>query len=113
MVSALFAFGFIGISIFSEGVLSAYSMVAVGFFNSIMFAIIFSLAVRGLGPQTTKASGYLSSAIVGGAVISYLQGVMIDNFNWSIAFMLPMACYAFIAFYGYYQHRALHKKAVN
>lgn len=111
MVSALFAFGFIGISIFSEGVLSAYSMVAVGFFNSIVFAIIFSLAVRGLGPQTTKASGYLSSAIVGGAVISYLQGVMIDNFNWSIAFMLPMACYAFIAFYGYFQHRALQKKS--
>src|SRR5690606_12179315 len=58
---ALLAIALTAISLFGEGIISAYSMVAVGFCNSIMFAIIFSLAVQGLGNQTTQASGLLSS----------------------------------------------------
>lgn len=97
---ALLAIALIAISLFGEGIISAYSMVAVGFCNSIMFAIIFSLAVQGLGNQTTQASGLLSSAIVGGSIIPYLQGLAIDNFNWTVAFLLPIACYLFIVYYG-------------
>ncbi|GAB2669841.1 sugar MFS transporter [Flavihumibacter cheonanensis] len=96
------------ISINSSGTLAIWAMIGVGLFNSIMFATIFSLSVNGLGSHTTRASGYLSSAIAGGAVVSYLQGMAIDHFSWSIAFLLPMICYAYILFYAIngYKHKS-------
>lgn len=98
--NAVSAIAAILLSLNSTGLLSAWTMISVGLFNSIMFAIIFSLAVKGLGKYTTQASGLLSTAIAGGAVISYSQGVLIDHFNWNIAFLLPMLCYVYILFYG-------------
>lgn len=97
---AMLALIFISVSISTTGYLSVYTMLGVGLCNSIMFAIIFSLSVQGLGAHTTKASGILSTAIVGGAVVSYLQGVLIDHYSWEIAFALPLVCYAYILFYG-------------
>ena len=88
------------ISISSMGYMAVWSMIAVGLCNSIMFAIIFSLSVNGLGKYTTQASGLLSTAIAGGAIISFCQGLLIDNSTWTVAFMLPLACYIYILFYG-------------
>jgi len=88
------------ISINSSGLVAVWSMIAVGLFNSVMFAIIFSLSVDGLGTHSAKASGLLSTAIVGGAVISYTMGLMRDSFDWKIAFVIPLICYAYIMFYG-------------
>lgn len=87
-------------SILSTGQLAVWTMVAVGLCNSIMFAVIFSLAVNGLANHTTRASGLLSSAIAGGAIISYAQGAMKDEYSWSIAFLVPLVCYVFVIFYG-------------
>ncbi|WP_257659184.1 sugar MFS transporter [Parapedobacter lycopersici] len=89
----------------STGQVAVWTMVSVGLFNSVMFAIIFSLAVKGLGKYTTQASGLLSSAIVGGAVIPYLQGLLKDEFTWTIAFMLPLCCYVYLVFYGLHGYR--------
>lgn len=97
---ALMAIAMITISINSSGNLAVWTMILVGFFNSIMFATIFSLSVNGLGPYTTQASGILSTAIVGGAIVSYTQGLIKDSFEWQIAFLLPIFCYAYILFYG-------------
>lgn len=91
---------FILASLLSSGDISVWCMVSVGLCNSIMFAIIFSLAVTGLGDMTTRASGYLSTAIVGGAIVSYSTGLLKDHFTWEIAFVLPLLCYSFIVFYG-------------
>jgi FHS family L-fucose permease-like MFS transporter len=75
-------------------------MIGVGLFNSVMFAIIFSLSVEGLGKYTTKASGILSTAIVGGAIVSFSQGYLKDHSTWAIAFLIPVLCYAYIVFFG-------------
>lgn len=96
----------IGTSIISSGHFAVWTMIAVGLCNSVMFAIIFSLSIRGLGSYTTQASGLLSTAIVGGAVVPYLQGVLIDNYGWSIAFAVPILCYAYLCFYAGYGHRS-------
>ena len=98
--SAGLAILLIGLSVSSTGMLAVWSMIGIGLCNSIMFAIIFSLSVEGLGKQTTKASGILSTAIAGGAIISYSQGLLIDHSTWIISFMLPLACYLYILFYG-------------
>ena len=88
------------ISISTGGFIAVWSMIAVGLCNSVMFAVIFSLSVRGLGDYTIRASGWLSTAIVGGAVIPYLQGLIRDTYPWEVAFILPMVCYGYIVFYG-------------
>lgn len=88
------------LSVNTSGYIAVWSMIAIGLCNSIMFAIIFSLSVEGLGKYTTQASGILSTAIVGGAIVSYSQGLLIDHYTWAIAFMLPLICYLYILFYG-------------
>jgi len=90
----------IAMSINSSGYVAVWSMIAVGLCNSVMFAIIFSLSVKGLGKYTTQASGILSTAIAGGAIISFSEGLLKDHFTWFIAFMVPVVCYAYILFYG-------------
>lgn len=88
------------ISVISSGALAVWSMIAVGLCNSIMFAVIFSLSVGGLGAYTTRASGMLSTAILGGAIVPYVQGFIRDHSTWAFAFCIPLLCYLYIAFYG-------------
>ncbi|WP_144208349.1 sugar MFS transporter [Shewanella donghaensis] len=84
----------------TSGEVAMWAILAVGLFNSIMFPTIFSLALRDLGPHTSQGSGFLCLAIVGGAIIPLLQGVMADNMGIQPAFILPVVCYVFIIFYG-------------
>ncbi len=97
---AVAAIGMIILSINSSGAVAAWTMISAGVFNSVMFAIIFSLSVKGLGKLTTRASGILSTAIVGGAIIPFTQGLVKDHYSWSISFLIPLVCYAYILFYG-------------
>jgi FHS family L-fucose permease-like MFS transporter len=76
------------------------SVLAVGLFNSVMFPTIFSLGVAELGPLTGNASGLLNMAIVGGAILPVLQGVIADHVGIHHAFFLPVLCYLYILFYG-------------
>jgi MFS transporter, FHS family, L-fucose permease len=77
-----------------------WAILAVGFFNSIMFPTIFSLGVAELGPLTGTGSGILNMAIVGGAILPVLQGAIADRVGLHHAFFLPVICYLFILFYG-------------
>ncbi|UHG92377.1 sugar MFS transporter [Spirosoma oryzicola] len=105
-VCAVLAIALVLFSVNTTGYVAVWSMIAVGLCNSIMFAIIFSLSVDGLGKFTTQASGLLSTAIAGGAVVSFCQGLLIDHFTWPIAFMLPVVCYGYILFYGINGYKA-------
>lgn len=91
LVSASMLFG---------GHTAMWSILAVGFFNSIMFPTIFSLGVAELGPLTGNGSGILNMAIVGGAILPVIQGAIADRVGIHHAFVLPVICYLFILFYG-------------
>ncbi|MFL4619978.1 L-fucose:H+ symporter permease [Stenotrophomonas maltophilia] len=84
----------------SSGNIALYSVVAIGLFNSIMFPTIFALSIERLGPLTNKGSSLLIMAIVGGAVVPYLQGVLADHIGVQASFILPLLCYGYIIFYG-------------
>jgi FHS family L-fucose permease-like MFS transporter len=88
------------LSVFTGGLLSVWTMIAVGLCNSVMFAIIFSLSIHGTGRFTTQASGLLSTAIAGGALVSFSQGVLKDHFSWPVSFALPVLCYLYLLFYS-------------
>ena len=62
----------------TAGGVAMWSVIAIGLFNSIMFPTIFTLAIEGLGPMTEKAASLLVMAIVGGAVVPPLQGLLVD-----------------------------------
>ena len=84
----------------STGSVAMYSIIAIGLFNSIMFPTIFALGIERLGPMTSKASSLLIMAIVGGAIVPYVQGVLADHIGLQHAFFLPLLCYLYIVFYG-------------
>ncbi|MBN1119031.1 MAG: sugar MFS transporter [Bacteroidales bacterium] len=88
-----------------SGKLAMYTIIAVGFFNSIMFPTIFTLAINKLGIHTPQGSGILCMAIVGGALIPFLQGVLADSsVGLHHSFILPVLCYIYIAYYGWKGH---------
>jgi len=97
-------------SALTSGWTAVITIIAVGFVNSIMFPTIFTLAIDGLGRHTEQGSGVLCAAIVGGAFIPALQGVFADSAGLHISFVLPAACYLYIAWYGLRGHATDAKK---
>ena len=90
----------IGVSISLSGVSALLSLLGVGFFNSIMFPTIFTLAIEDLGEGKPQGSGLLCTAIVGGAFIPPAVGALVDGASFEVAFLLPAMCYAYIAWYA-------------
>lgn len=101
-VFAFAAFSLVCISMLTYGHVAVWSIIAVGLFNSIMFPTIFTLGIAELGPLTGEGSGLLIMAIVGGAVIPVAQGAIADSsIGIHHAFILPLLCYLYIAYYGF------------
>jgi FHS family L-fucose permease-like MFS transporter len=71
------------------------------FFMSIMFPTIFALGIFGLGARAKKASAFIVMAIMGGAILPKLMGYVADEFDMSRGFIVPMVCFAFVAYYGF------------
>jgi FHS family L-fucose permease-like MFS transporter len=89
------------ITMITNGQVAMWAILSVGLFNSIQFPNIFTLGIEGMGRLTDKASSLLIMAIVGGALIPVLQGVIADNIGVHHAYILPLLCYAYIVFYGF------------
>lgn len=103
---AVGAIALILVSINTTGLISGYSLLAIGLMNSIMFPTIFSLASERLGARAADGSGIINIAIFGGAVVPLLTGMVADaTGSLAIALLLPAACYAIIAGFGIYARR--------
>ncbi|MBA10242.1 MAG: glucose/galactose MFS transporter [Flavobacteriaceae bacterium] len=88
-------------SVSTTGLVSMWSILGVGLFNSIMFPTIFTISINGIGKLKPKGSGLLCTAIVGGAIIPFICGNLIDSFGFNIAFIFISFCYAYILWFGY------------
>jgi MFS transporter, FHS family, L-fucose permease len=80
--------------------LPMWTLLAVGFCNSIMFPSIFTLGIQDLGPLTSKGSSLLIAAILGGAIIPEIQGKIADHIGLHPSFFIPVICYVYIAVFG-------------
>ncbi|MFI1773464.1 L-fucose:H+ symporter permease [Thalassobellus citreus] len=114
MFFALLAVGFVAGSIFIEGMFGLYSVVGISFCMSLMFPTIYGIALNDLTEEQSKVgSAGLVMAIVGGALLPMLQGMIIDAGGSGVAdtkimgvsevnfsFILPLACFIYIAWYG-------------
>jgi FHS family L-fucose permease-like MFS transporter len=99
-ICAVCAAALVAISMMSTGHFAMWSIILVGFFNSIMFPSIFTLGVAELGPLTGDGSGVMIMAIVGGAIIPLAQGAVADRIGIHHAFFLPVICYLYILFFA-------------
>jgi FHS family L-fucose permease-like MFS transporter len=98
-------------AVFGDGLLAMWAIIGVGLFNSIMFPTIFSLALHGLGKFTGQGSGILCMAIVGGAIVPFIQGMFADTIGLQPSFLVPAVCYVFILYFGV-KYANLHKQPV-
>ncbi|RYY56844.1 MAG: sugar MFS transporter [Chitinophagaceae bacterium] len=91
----------------NQGWLSIYALMGVFFFESIMFATIFALGLRGLGRQTKKGASILIMTIVGGAVMPYVMGTIAEHYSTAISYSIPMLCFFVVAWFGWkgYEYR--------
>ncbi len=98
---------------FKLGWLSVVSLFLSYFFMSIMFPTIFALGIAGLGVKSKRASSFIVMAIMGGAVMPKLMGYVADVFDMSRGFIVPMFCFAVVAFYGFAWPRLSKRKTLD
>jgi len=85
-----------------------YSVLGMGIFNSIMFSNIYTLGISGLGKYTSQGSSLLVMAILGGALVPLIQGVVADSsVGVQKSFIVPVFCYLYILYFGIYCSRKL------
>jgi len=80
---------------------SVYALLAVFFFESIMFPTIFALGLKDLGHHTKKASSFLIMSIVGGAIVPVVMGLIADKYSTSTSYVVPLFCFLVVAWYGW------------
>lgn len=108
--NAILAMALLITTMSSTGHVAMWAVISVGFFNSIMFPTIFALAIRGLGPLTSKGSGLLCQAIVGGAILPLIQGYVADISSVQLSFIVPACAYIYVCFYGVYSAKVTVKE---
>lgn len=101
-LAAFLAFGLVSFSVSITGPFAGIAMISVGLCNSVIVPILFPTAISHLGDLTEEGSGLLVAALVGGAVIPYLQGVLADHIGLHYSFFLPDICYLFIGGYAFW-----------
>ena len=84
----------------THGTVAIAALALCGVANSVMYPNIFALGIAELGSMTSKGSGVLNLGNVGGAIIPPLFGLMADKFGIQAAFVLPIICYLYVAYYG-------------
>ena len=95
------------LAIVSSGMLSVAAVIGIAFFMSIMFPTIFSLGIRGAGQHTEMGSSLIIMAIVGGAVLPLVYGVVSDlTHNVQFGYAVPLLCFVVIAWFARAELRA-------
>jgi FHS family L-fucose permease-like MFS transporter len=87
--------------VFMKGMLPVYALMAIFFFESIMFPTIFALGIKQLGNQTKKASSFIIMSIAGGAIMPFLMGWVADHYSTAMAYLVPLACFLVVVWYGW------------
>ncbi|WP_326982151.1 sugar MFS transporter [Chryseobacterium sp. MYb264] len=88
------------IGMFTKGMVSVYAFTSVGLFCSTLWPCIFALAINGLGKHTNEGSGLLIMMIMGGGIVSLVQGYVADLTTIHMSYTVGVICFAYLAFYA-------------
>ena len=86
------------------GSVAMWAVIGVGLFNSIMWSNIFTLAIARLGKYTSQGSSLLVTMVIGGALLPPMQAALADAVGVQLSYFVPVACYAYLAWYGFVGH---------
>lgn len=115
LIFSLIAIAALFTGIFAEGMVSVYAFISVGLFCSTLWPCIFTLAVSGLGKHTNEGSSYLVMMIMGGGIISLLQGYLASDdllgIQWS--YLVGVVCFAYLAFYAWRVSGILKRQGID
>jgi FHS family L-fucose permease-like MFS transporter len=91
----------LAIGMSTEGMVSVYAFTSVGLFCSTLWPCIFTLAISGLGKNTSQGSSFLIMMIMGGGIVSWLQGTVADSIGIHLSYIVGVFCFAYLAFYAW------------
>lgn len=97
----------------TKGMVSVYAFTSVGLFCSTLWPCIFTLAIAGLGKATNQGSNFLIMMIMGGGIVSWLQGVVADASNIHFSYIVGVMCFAYLAFYAWRVSGILRKQGIS
>jgi len=114
----LFLFSCIGIlalliGMGTEGMVSVYAFTSVGLFCSTLWPCIFALAIKGLGTRTNQGSNFLIMMIMGGGIVSWIQGLVADALSIHMSYIVGVICFAYLAFYAWSVPRILRTQGIS
>lgn len=101
------------IGMFTTGMTSVYAITSVGLFCSTLWPCIFTLAVSGLGKHTSQGSSFLIMMIMGGGIISWLQGLVSEFTGIQYSYIVGIICFAYLAFYAWRVASILRSQGIN
>ncbi len=103
----------LGIGMVNDGMVSVYAFTSVGLFCSTLWPCIFTLAVSGLGNKTSQGSSFLIMMIMGGGVVSWLQGYISESIGIQASYIVGVMCFAYLAFYAWRVKSILTSQGIN
>ncbi|MEZ4856096.1 MAG: MFS transporter [Gelidibacter sp.] len=103
----------LGIGMANDGMVSVYAFTSVGLFCSTLWPCIFTLAVSGLGNNTSQGSSFLIMMIMGGGIISWLQGYLSESIGIHASYIVGVLCFAYLAFYAWRVKGILKKQGIS
>lgn len=101
------------IGMFTTGMTSVIAFISVGLFCSTMWPCIFALAITGLGNKTNQGSSLLIMMIMGGGIVSWVQGALADKVGIHYSFIVGVLCFVYLAFYAVAATRTLRKQGID
>lgn len=102
---ALINIGLCFVVIMAPGIVSVYSLMAIFFFESIMFPTIFALGIKNLGVYTKKGASYIIMSIVGGALVPLVMGSLAQSHSTPFSYIVPLICFVFVFFFAVYGYK--------
>ena len=101
------------IGMLTEGMLSAFAFMSVGLFCSTLWPCIFTIAVSGLGKHTNQGSSLLIMMIMGGGIVSWLQGLVADSIGIHYSYIIGVICFLYLAFYAFRAKSILQSQGID
>ncbi|WP_396184109.1 MFS transporter [Flavobacterium sp.] len=97
----------------TDGMVSVYAFTSVGLFCSTLWPCIFTLAISGLGKHTSQGSSFLIMMIMGGGIVSWLQGAVSDATNIHFSYIVGIVCFAYLVFYAWRVSGILRRQGID
>jgi FHS family L-fucose permease-like MFS transporter len=97
----------------TSGMISVYAFTSVGLFCSTLWPCIFTLAVSGLGKNTSQGSSFLIMMIMGGGIVAWLQGEVAGNIGIQNSYIVGVFCFAYLVFYAWKVNAILKKQGID